>query len=153
MTEHLIASYFRRGVNVTVLLALGLSPATALSNSQCTIEDLKDGRLEFPDWKALYVSYSRFKNCDNGGYISEGYSESVVRLLADHWNSLPEFAAISGKHPGFQQFVMRHIDATTNVDDLTKISESATKHCPPGHATLCVTIVEQATAAIKESGI
>ena len=137
------------------IAALWLLPVVAWSNGQCTMQDLQEaasGGFAFPDWKALYVSYSRFKSCDQGGDISEGYSESVVRLLADHWDRLPELAALSGKHRGFTEFVLRHIDATTNDDDLKKIAESSGKRCPLGVAALCAAIHKQAKAAIEESG-
>ena len=51
-------------------------------------------------WNALYKSFKSYGQCDDGA-ISEGYSESVARILVDHWNTLPELAHLVRKDAEF----------------------------------------------------
>lgn len=135
-------------------LAVSLTPLAVLGNGQCTKQDFDEAQhvgFAFSDWKGLYNFYLKFKKCDDGGETSESYSEAVVRLLADHWDKLPEFVALSSKHVGFKKFVFRHIDATTSDDDLKKISQLSRVQCPGTDRALCAAIGSQAEAAIKES--
>ena len=87
-------------------------------------------------WDALYRSYRQFAHCDDGA-IAEGYSESVARILVDHWDTLPRLAALSKRNRGFQRFVVRHVDATLNTDDLNHIRTNATHRCPAAQRDLC----------------
>ena len=43
-------------------------------------------------WNALYKSYRLYRQCDDGA-IAEGYSESVARILVDHWKSLTNWTS------------------------------------------------------------
>jgi hypothetical protein len=101
-------------------------------------------------WDALYKSYLKFRHCDDGA-IGEGYSESVARILTDHWNTLPRFVQLASKDAAFQSFVIRHLDATLNMDDVQKIKQDAVTHCPAGLRTTCIHLVKQADAALKEA--
>lgn len=100
-------------------------------------------------WDALYNSYKTFGRCDDGA-LGEGYSESVARILADHWNTLPRFVQLAAKHAAFRAFVIRHLDATLNMDDVVKIKNDAQTHCPSGLRTTCNHLVKQADAALKD---
>ena len=103
----------------------------------------------FQSWKQLHSSYLKFRNCDDGA-IAEGYSESVVRLLADHWAELHELARVAESDPGFRKFVLKHIDATVNPDDLEKINKQAGAKCPTGLQALCGDLASKATAALTK---
>ncbi len=101
-------------------------------------------------WEALYSSYNKFKSCDDGA-IAEGYSESVARILADHWNTVRRFAQLADNDLSFRAFVIRHIDATLNIDDVQKIKNAALAHCPNGLRTTCSDIARQAEFALKDA--
>jgi hypothetical protein len=101
------------------------------------------------NWDSLYRSYKLYRQCDDGA-IGEGYSESVVRILADHWNTLSRLVTLSRRDPRFRQFVLRHVDATTNPDDLKKIRINASTQCQPGLSAICADLAKRADAAIKE---
>jgi len=101
-------------------------------------------------WDALYKSYKLCRQCDDGA-IGEGYSESVARILADHWNTLPEMARLARKDSQFRVFVMGHIDATLNMDDVEKIRKKARAQCPTGLRAVCSDLAKQADAALKEN--
>jgi hypothetical protein len=132
---------------------LGLASQGSWANGQCTKRDLdqvESMTLVFQDWADLYKSYTKFKQCDSGGDISEGYSEAVVRLLADHWDKLDQFVSLS-KKTKFKAFVLRHIDATTSDNDLVLIAHRAEAECTSHARQLCIEIGAQARAAIQES--
>jgi hypothetical protein len=54
---------------------------------------------ELRTWDALHGSYSLYPQCDDGA-IGEGYSESVARILVDHWTTLPRLAQVAVKDTG-----------------------------------------------------
>lgn len=99
-------------------------------------------------WDALHKSYLTFGHCDDGA-IGEGYSESVARILVDHWNTLPRFVQLAGKNAAFQAFVIKHLDATLNTDDVVKIKEDAMRRCPTGQRETCILLVKQADSVLK----
>ena len=100
-------------------------------------------------WDALYKSYKLHGNCDDG-IMGENYSESVARILADHWDTLPRFVQLAAKHAAFRAFVIRHLDATLNQEDVVKIKNSAQTHCPSGLRTTCNYLVKQADVALND---
>jgi len=100
-------------------------------------------------WDALYNSYKTFGRCDDGA-LGEGYSESVARILADHWNTLPRFVQLAAQNVAFRAFVIRHLDATLNMDDVVKIKHDAQTHCPSGLRKTCNDMVKQANATLED---
>jgi hypothetical protein len=56
-------------------------------------------------WAALYRSFKSYRQCDDGA-IGEGYSESVARILADHWKALPQLAPLARRDAAFRAFVL-----------------------------------------------
>jgi hypothetical protein len=96
-------------------------------------------------WDALYRSYKTFRQCDDGA-ISEGYSESVARILVDHWNTLPQLNRLTKNDPRFRLFVIGHLDATLNMDDVETVKKKAKTQCPTGLRTLCDDFTKQANA-------
>ena len=101
-------------------------------------------------WDALHRSFKEFGNCDDGA-IAEGYSESVARIFTDHWSTLPRFAQLAENDPSFRAFVIRHIDATLNMDDVEKIKKAALTQCPSGLRKTCSDITKQADSALKDA--
>jgi hypothetical protein len=100
-------------------------------------------------WNALYTSFKLYRQCDDG-VIGESYSESVARVLVDHWNTLPELAHLSRKDTEFRGFVLKHIDATLDPGDVAKIRKKASAQCPAGLKKLCGDVEKQAKLALKE---
>jgi len=103
-------------------------------------------------WNALYKSYSLYRQCDDGA-IAEGYSESVARILVDHWKTLPELDLLTKKDAGFRHFVLLHVDATLNTDDVAIVRRRAKRECPSGLDSLCKDLAKEAEAALRENGI
>jgi hypothetical protein len=101
-------------------------------------------------WDALYKSYHSHRNCDDGA-IGEGYSESVIRILADHWSSLSRLDALGRQDPEFRHFVLRHVDATLNTDDVALVKHKAKTECPMRLNKLCNDLAKQADAALNDA--
>jgi hypothetical protein len=139
---------------IAALFALMVLPSTLWGMGQCTkqkLNEIEGGPFIFGDWSALYKSYSKYKVCDNGNDVSEGYSEAVARLLSDHWDKLPELSSIYSKRRGFKKFMLQHIDATVDYNDLQKIRQLSETQCPSTTHSLCAAIGLHVEAAIKES--
>ena len=117
------------------------------SHADAEKADYKAGRLQ--TWDKLHHSYLHYSGCDDGS-IWEGYSDSVVRLLAHHWNTLPQAFPLFASNPGFYKFVLKHIDATTVDDDLKMIRANAIRSCPKGGNDYCVQIRKAAEKALHD---
>ena len=136
------------GLIVTLLFA----HASYAQKHRCTEREGRaalDQAATLRSWDALYKSYRSYRQCDDGA-IGEGYSESVGRILVDHWNTLPRLTQLADEDARFRAFVMQHIDATLNMDDVERIKKSAKAQCPSGLRTLCRDLAKQADSASKE---
>ena len=78
----------------------------------------------------------------------EGYSESIARILVDHWETLPRLAQLIDQDKSFGAFV--GLGATMNMDDVAKIKLNAAQRCPGGLANLCAKLRKDADEAIAE---
>jgi hypothetical protein len=87
-------------------------------------------------WDDLYKSYTLYRRCDDGA-IGEGYSESVARILVDHWKTLPRLAQLASKDADFRRFVLKHVDETLVMEDIQRIKANAENRCPIGLRDLC----------------
>jgi hypothetical protein len=66
----------------------------------------------------------------------------VGRLLANDWKHVDALIAIASSDSDFEQFVIRHIDETMSADEAARVITNAQRHCPPGAAWLCKSIVD-----------
>jgi hypothetical protein len=124
----------------------------ACQQAPCTEAQTRRAEVEavnLRNWDALYRSYKRYARC-NDVDAAEGYSESVARILVDHWNTLPRLAKLGAGDSSFRRFVLSHVDATLNMIDVESIREKAKSACPEGLHSLCADLKKQADAAIKE---
>jgi hypothetical protein len=64
--------------------------------------------------------------------FGEGYSDTVVRLLAIRRDQLDTLRRHVSSDSTCHDFVLRHVDATTDEDDLEKILVSDRTRCPAG---------------------
>jgi hypothetical protein len=135
-----------------ISMVLALFGQVMLSQRQtCTNAEADKAEQEaetLRTWDALYKSYLRFGKCDDGA-IADGYSESVARILVDHWDTLPRLAVLSRDTKQFQKFVLSHVDATLNMDDVKKIRANAAHTCPKGQSDLCKQLTVAADRAIE----
>ena len=101
-------------------------------------------------WPSLFRHHRSFTACDDGA-LGEGYSDAVATLLANKWDQLSVFVALSKKYPDFYRWVIRHIDATASEDDLKLIIINADSCINKGIAKApCETIRRSAVMALQE---
>jgi hypothetical protein len=106
---------------------------------ECTRQDVDaaDAVLDHMDsWQSIASVFRHFAKCDDG-YIAEGFSDRISRLLADHWEQVPDLVALSRTTPGLESFVVRHLDETIDFSDAKKISNFAWNSCPKGAELFC----------------
>lgn len=113
--------------------------SSVVARPLCSASDAYRAEVQVPvaqDWQALYAAYRRFHPCDDGA-IAEGYSDVVVRLLANHWQTMPRFVGLAHKDPAFGDFVLRHLDETMSLEDAEAIKYHVAHQCPAGRRQLC----------------
>jgi len=99
------------------------------------------------DWPALHQAFLRYRNCDDGA-IAESFSDRVTVLLVTQWDDLSQLGQLLSADNSFADFVMRHIDETTDPKHLERISMSArTRGCAGLTDTTCTNIRTKAEAA------
>lgn len=121
--------------NIALCCQIPLAQRPSCSQDrQATAEEETD---KLQTWGALYQSYRRFADCDDGA-VAEGYDEVVARLLRDRWDMLPQFAVLLKKDQRFKTFVLRHVSLTSlDISDLKKVGAKAVQQCPIGQDSLC----------------
>jgi hypothetical protein len=142
------------GISVLFLILSGNSVGQD-RNRVCTTTEAQRAEAEaetLRSWDALYVSFRRYAQCDDGA-IAEGYSESVARILVGHWSKLNRLALVSDKDHAFRRFVTRHIDPTVSASDLEKIRSLANRKCAEGLERLCDELGKRAESALHPSFI
>ena len=134
-----------------VLLASGLLAGSAFAK-QCSEKDAiaADGATDsLKTWPEFYAVFRQYGQCDDGA-PGEGFSDSAVHLLASRWNALPQAADIARKDPVFRAFLLKHIDATADSDELLKIEKNAKRRCPTGLRALCRDIGKAVSLAYRD---
>jgi len=138
----------------TIIAICAASPAIAQETpAGCTITDQEfvSQLSTMNNWKTIYAVFKRnFPGCPDDGMFAEGYSDVIVRALAKRWNDSRELKSLTDRDPAFRAFVLRHIDATTDPDELNQALKNARTKCPVGASRLCKEVATNATAAIKE---
>jgi len=120
----------------------GHAQADTAACTQTQADEAERSADRLGSWKDLYAAYTRFKQCDDGG-IAEGYSDSVAKLMANHWPSLPKVLPLIRADPAFETWFISHLDETDDDADLAKIERLARTACPPQAQELCDRIHEQ----------
>lgn len=131
---------------------LSLAPSFSHAAAPCPEKEfLKNPNavVDFRDWEGLYASFCKFGGCDNGGEVSESYSDRIPKLLVERWPELERLDGRCRKHPRFRRFVLQHINASGDAEALERLAAvSAT--CPAKARTLCEDIHRQAAQAVAE---
>jgi len=131
-----------------MLLSAPLAHAKRCTRKEANAADAAlVGRLD--SWAKVKEFFTKYRHCDEG-YIAEGSSEAIARLLADHWDLLPQLAPMIEHNKSLRTFVMSHINATLNDKDIDKIKAAASSSCPSGMDTFCQELTKAATKSIAE---
>ena len=100
-------------------------------------------------WSDLHAWNKNYPKCDDG-YFAEGLSEFVVASFAKRWETLHLLEAEIIADNKFEEFVLKHIDSTTDGDDLAVVIRNAKTKCPATLGAFCKRIAEKARMALKE---
>lgn len=133
-------------------ILLILSNPTFVIAKECTEKDAQAAD-EYVDrlssWQEINNMEIKFKHCDDGE-ISEGISDSTVKLLINNWSDLSSLNALSKKNPRLKSFVLRHINTTLDTADLEKLKSLSSKACPSKElAPLCELVYKASLEALK----
>ena len=132
-------------------LAFAVLCAAGEARAACSKEEMINAGTaasSVRDWEEMYDAYHRFSPCDDGA-AGEGFSDSVARLLAAHWDQLHDLEHFAEANRHFRAFVLKHIDATASEKDLRRIHEHA-KACLGYARPICRDIENRARAALSE---
>jgi hypothetical protein len=141
----------RKPVLALCTLSLLACCTAGAQRKQCTPAEYRQVESEavtLRTWDAVFKSYRHFKHCVNDADAEEGYSESIARILTDHWETLPRLAQLIRIDSEFGAFV--GLDATMDMDDVAKIKDNALHHCPAGLGIICTKLSKDADTAIAE---
>ena len=129
-------------------LCLSSPPAPAAT---CSLEqaDAAEATVDHLDsWPKVYSFFRTYRACDDGA-ISEGVSDAVTRLLADHWDNSPALVALAHKNGKFKEFVLSHIDSTADTGAVERLRSNAMTRCGPTMSGVCKDITLAANRAMK----
>ena len=143
---------------ITLLLALivptvGCAAESKMVEPPCRLTDVQfmQALNGLHDWKRLHSFVRMYMPaCPDDGMFAEGYSEVVVRTLADNWKDLPSLASIAWRDKDILKFVLRHINATAAEADLKTVQNNARIRCLKEHLALCAKLGQEAKLALEE---
>ncbi|WP_321922266.1 hypothetical protein [Burkholderia sp. BCC1998] len=121
------------------LVAIFCSSTAVGDTRVCTAEEAQKAEAAAAvgrSWKQLHLRFVQYAHCDDGA-ISEGFSDSITLLLADHWETIRQIEPIIASDPAFRKFIIRHIDETVPADRLQQIARNAGNQCPRNINSLC----------------
>jgi|HubBroStandDraft_2_1064218.scaffolds.fasta_scaffold445525_2 hypothetical protein len=137
---------------IAVALGMFVFTPTYASTATCPLskERAAGDAIDFlGNWQRIYEVYKKYRTCDDG-YIAEGFSDGVSTLLAKHWDATPRLLAFTHTDRDFEQFVLRHVDATVAEDQPRLILDNARHQCPNGALVFCKALEQKAAEAIEE---
>lgn len=110
---------------------------------------IKETAPELKTWKDIYKLFKSYPGCDDGAY-AESYSEFVVHTLARYWDRFGELIELTTTDSNFHDFILNHIDATADIDDINTVIKNTLKRCPSGSEKFCKEIEKAALSTIEE---
>jgi hypothetical protein len=125
---------------ICLLFLLVISPAQAHQCSRADAQAAVAVAATLRSWQSIYAAYERYGPCDDGA-IAEGFTDSVVHLLATNWASLSDAQSLIAQNPAFRSFVISHINASADSDEIAKIAVLASTQCPLSATSLCKEIL------------
>ena len=141
-----------RSIAITIAIATCSIPVADAQAKPCSREQAMQALATasvLNTWPEVLASFRKFGHCDNGA-ISEGYSVSVVAMLADRWNQVAELDKALSTEPTFRAFVLRHIDETAGRDEFNRLVANAAVRCPPQSVPTCEAVLTRARELQRE---
>ena len=138
---------------LAIVAALSVSFCAFGQSKPCSKAAESQSEKEFETlrtWDSLHKSYRLYGRCDNVS-AQEGYSESIARILVDHWETLPRLGKILQQDQHFKAFVLGGVNSTLNLGDVGKIKSNAAQKCPPQLGGLCHELAKAADGAMNDA--
>jgi hypothetical protein len=138
------------------LLCIGalslLSQAAAVSGAElCSDKAFSQDLSRVKEWKGFHHLYLQYlTRCSDDGFYAEGYSGAVAELLTKNWTDLLNLQSLTSHDTPFRNFVLKHIDATADREELSSILKKARSNCPATAMDLCRAIEGRALAASRQ---
>ena len=132
----------------------GIPSAAASANPQGNCGKAEKQLLaghEPKDWDSLHRLFKKFGACDDGA-AGEAFSEDVARLFTKQWTHLDRLSRLAASDKTFEEFVLRHIDATLDENDLLSIFDNAKSQCPAGQQRICGLVLARAQESLDVLG-
>jgi hypothetical protein len=101
------------------------------------------------DWGDVHSAFVRFGICDDGS-VAKGFSDSIARILAEHWTTVSTLNRLATADPKFKRFVLRHIDTLMTPAQADTITRNTAHHCPPKSRALCAELAERVSKATTD---
>lgn len=105
----------------------------------CTKDEAQKSEViasKLSSWAEIHDAYLNYAHCDDGA-IGEGFTQSVVHLLASNWTSMATLQRFTKKDAKFEEFVVKHIDASADPEELKVVANLAKKRCSASANVLC----------------
>ena len=129
---------------ICLLFLLAISPAQACQCSRADGQAAEAIAATLSSWQSIYLAYERYGSCDDGA-IAEGFTDSVVHLLATNWASLSDAQSLIAKSTSFRSFVISHLNASADSDEIAQVSVLASTQCPLAATSFCQEILGAAS--------
>lgn len=139
------------------LSAIGAAGASNISTAPCSmsISDAKQAltdTYELKTWRDVYRNYKRYWRCDNGGELSQNFSDDVAFLLSEKWSHIDALIDLIQADPRFEAFILHHIDDTMALEQGTLIENNAQSRCPSRAKDFCSMIRNQLSEQKNSQG-
>jgi hypothetical protein len=130
-----------------------LAPRVAYAKGDCTRElsgsapralsafnnRARDQSVRENLWPEFQAVVMRYGACDDGS-VAEMFAETTVDMLRYRWAEAQTFAPLQNEGP-FRRFVIRHVGATSTLEDLRSVRQNAAHRCGSHSASFCREVV------------
>jgi hypothetical protein len=140
--------------SIAMAIIIATCPVTEAAGQvrQCSRDQAKKAEAtaaSLVTWGAILESFRQFGHCDDGA-IAEGYSTSVVGMLADRWAQVGDLDRALSTEPQFRTFVLRHINETAGQHEFNRLVANAAVRCPIESTATCQAVLDRARELQRE---
>lgn len=118
-------------------------------DAESMIKAVREDHLK--NWGDLYQLFKQYRGCDDGA-LAEGYSDFVVRTLAHQWDTLEELKKLIADDKTFEDFVLKHIDASADPDHIVMVLTNVKERCSAGSQRICSEMEKAVRKALQDLG-
>jgi hypothetical protein len=147
---------------VTILLSVFLSNLTFAGSCPKEYEtrvfdrdlsSLQDNGRPKPRWwialKKIYSEHIKASPSCDDGFMAEGFDDEVPHLMSRDWENVTNLFSLMSNDRGFETFVLKHINAVSDDNELRILNTLSEKSCPKGGNQYCKMIMSRIANAAK----